>query len=81
MSGEIAAANPDMHVTCMYVSNLPPQKHLNRDQERAAMLKCQAEWDSTHQRLEGENTELKRRVEGLANENGEIKKAFKKLLQ
>ena len=45
------------------------------------MLKCQMEWDSAHLQLSAEKTDLKRQVEQLTNENEEIRRALKKLLE
>ena len=45
------------------------------------MLKSQLEWDSAQLRLSAEKADLKRQVEQLTNENEEIRRALKKLLE
>ena len=64
-----------------YTHNTLHQNTFSRDQERAQVLKLQNELDIVQMRRQKEKQELTRQLKTLSEENEDIRKAFKKLLE
>ena len=58
-----------------------PQKTLSRDKERAELLKVHNSLDSIQAQLETEKQDFAKEVSRLTEENNDIRRAFRRLLQ
>ena len=58
-----------------------PQKTLSRDKERAELLRVHNSLDSIQAQLETEKQDFAKEVTRLTEENNDIRRAFRRLLQ